>query len=66
MGPIETEIEKLSRNPRLYQRLGRDWPKYSTLLKNAHLRFIRATSDPSLPTRARGQSSEKSTVGFNY
>lgn len=37
----------------------RDWPKYRKLLKNACLRFIRATADPSLPTRARGQRSEQ-------
>ncbi len=56
---IEPRVEKLIEIPFPYSWLGRDWPKYRELLKNACFRILRATADHPLPTRAGGQRSEE-------
>lgn len=56
---IEPRIGKSIEIPFPYSWLGRDWPKYRELLKNACFRFLRATADHPLPTRAGGQRSEE-------
>lgn len=63
---IATEVAKKVAKWFCYLQCYRDWPKYSELLKNACLRFLRATADHPLPTRAGGQQSEELYSRLNF